>query len=99
MGSLTSRPKPPPAPAPVVFVPQPPPAPAPAPSVQPTPAPAEPAPSAEEQAEQAATERRVENLVRRSRGRSGTIRTSLLGVSSDNSAGASDSGRKTLLGQ
>lgn len=89
MGSLTSRPKVPTAPAPVIIQP------APAPAPTPVAAPA-PAPEPEQTAEEAAAEKRTENLLRRNRGRAGTIRTSLLGL--QNTA-ASSGERKTLLGQ
>lgn len=91
MGSIIKRPKAPPAPAPVQYVP----APAPAPVASPPPPPPAPV-EAEPTPEETASEVRKDNLLRRNRGRFGTVRTGfrgVLGLSGSNASG------KELLGE
>ncbi len=90
MGSLSSRPSVPAQPQ-VIFVP-----------TQTTTTTSTATPSTEtysqssEELPQSASEARTESLLRRSRGRFGTVQTSLRGLLGLSSA---DAGRKTLLGE
>jgi hypothetical protein len=107
MGNLFSRPKAPP-PAQVVYEPAPPPpvvppAPVYVPPVTPAPVPNQPAPPPvampaepdKPDPEAQASETRVQNLLRRRRGRAGTVETSWRGVLEQSPAAPS---RKNLLG-
>lgn len=89
MGSLTKRPK---IPKQVM----------PAPTIQylPAPAPSESTPSSQEQAteEERRAEARKESLLRRTRGRLGTVFTGFRGLLNPND-GAEAQGRKSLLGE
>lgn len=93
MGSLTSRPKAAPSPQ-IVYVP------APVPTIAPRPAPTtitQPtATSDTPSAEQKSQEQREDNLLRRDRGRSGTVQTSFRGILNAVNDAAQ---KKTLLGQ
>lgn len=90
MGSLTSRPSIPKQ-SQVIYVPQPTPAGAPSPAAANS-----DSSISEKTPEENQSEERKDNLLRRGRGRFGTIRTGFLGITED---AAQPDSRKTLLGQ